>query len=60
VRGSQAYLGCGPENMRWDLSLNKDGQKEKKRHIFLTHELAKDDPKMFFDLSTPKRGAWAY
>jgi hypothetical protein len=59
----KAYLdtipGNGPENMLWDLSLNKDTHEDTNRHVVLTHELAHDDPKKF-DLSTPKRGSWAY
>jgi hypothetical protein len=59
----KAYLdtipGNGPENMPWDLSLNKDTHEDTNRHVVLTHELADDDPKKF-DLSTPKRGSWAY
>jgi hypothetical protein len=59
----KAYLqtipGNGPENMPWDLSLNKDAHEDINRHIILTHELADDDPRKF-DLSTPKRGSWAY
>jgi hypothetical protein len=58
----KAYLekipGSGPENMPWDLSLNKDAHEDTNRHVVLTHELADEDPKKF-DLSTPKRGSWA-
>jgi hypothetical protein len=50
--------GNGPENMPWDLSLNKDSHENTNRHVVLTHELADDDPKKF-DLSTPKKGSWA-
>jgi hypothetical protein len=57
----KAYLGTipgsGPENMPWDLSLNKDAHEDTNRHAVLTHELAEDDPRKF-DLSTPKRGSW--
>jgi hypothetical protein len=59
----KAYLdtspGSGPENMSWDLSLNRDAHKDTNRYVVLTHEVAEDDPKKF-DLSTPKRGSWAY
>ncbi len=59
----KAYLGTipgsGPENMLWDLSLNKDAHEDTNRHVVLTHELAEDDPRKF-DLSTPNRGSWAY
>jgi transposase-like protein len=59
----KAYLGTipgsGPENMLWDLSLNKDAHEDTNRHVVLTHELAEDDLRKF-DLSTPKRGSWAY
>jgi hypothetical protein len=59
----KAYLetipGNGPENMPWDLSLNKDTHEDTNRHVVLTHELPDDDPRKF-DLSTPKRGSWAY
>jgi hypothetical protein len=59
----KAYLGTipgrGPENMLWDLSLNKDVHEDTNRLVVLTHELAGGDPRKF-DLSTPKRGSWAY
>ena len=54
----ETVAGSGPENMPWDLSLNKDAHEDTNRHIVLTHELANDDPRKF-DLSTPKRGSWA-
>jgi hypothetical protein len=59
----KAYLGTipgsSPENMPWDLSLNKDVHEDTNRHAVLAHELAEDD-RTKFDLSTPKRGSWAY
>jgi hypothetical protein len=51
--------GSGPEKMPWDLSLNKDAHQDTNRQVVLTHELADDDRRKF-DLSTPKRGPWAY
>jgi hypothetical protein len=51
----KAYLktipGNGPDNIPWDLSLNKDAHEETNCHVILTHALADDDPKKF-DLST--------
>ena len=55
------FRPCGnsPENMPWDTSLNQDVHLAVKRHVGITLELETDSvPK--FDMSTPRRGSWAY
>jgi hypothetical protein len=52
-------VGNSPENMPWDSSLNQDVHAAVQRHVLLTLALGVHD-KRKFDMSTPKRGSWAY
>jgi hypothetical protein len=52
-------VGNLPENMPWDSSLNQDVHAAVQRHVLLTLALGVHD-KRKFDMSTPKRGSWAY
>jgi hypothetical protein len=48
-----------PENMPWDSSLNQDVHAAVQWRVLLTLALGVHD-KHKFDMSTPKRGSWAY
>jgi hypothetical protein len=48
-----------PENMPWDTSLNQDVKAGVEKHVAMTHDLDKSDPRKF-SLSTPQRGSSAF
>jgi hypothetical protein len=56
---SNRPVGNCPENMPWDLSLNKDLKDAVDHHVLITSHLPENDERKF-SLSTPKRGVSAF
>ena len=52
-------VGNSPEMMPLDCSLNNDTHEDVRKHIGLTRNLPKNDPRKF-SLATPKQGMRAY